>query len=104
MYLSDALSVFISLKIQSYKWKAHPDKPKELGLIAQDVLDQGFIDLVAKIPDNDSEIEQSNDPWLEPRGVKLHVDYSKLSVYNMRMIQGLMERIEELEAKLAVLT
>jgi hypothetical protein len=68
------------------------------------VLDQGFIDLVAKTPDNDTELEQSNDPWLELKGVKLSVDYPKLSVYNMRMIQGLMERIEELEAKLAALT
>jgi len=92
------------LKIKSYRWKAHPDKFKELGLIAQDVLDQGFIDLVAKTPDNDTELEQSNDPWLELKGVKLSVDYPKLSVYNMRMIQGLMERIEELEAKLAALT
>jgi len=92
------------LKVKSYHWKAHPDKFKELGLIAQDVLDQGFIDLVAKIPDSDPELEQSNDPWLEPKGVKLHVDYSKLSVYNMRMIQSMMERIEELEAKIAAST
>jgi hypothetical protein len=90
--------LYKSLSVKSYKWKAHPDKPKELGLIAQDVLDQGFIDLVAKTPDDDPELEQSNDPWLEPKGVKLSVDYPKLSVYNMRMIQGLMERIEELEA------
>jgi hypothetical protein len=89
------------LKIKSYRWKAHPDKFKELGLIAQDVLDQGLVDLVAKIPDSDPELEQSNDPWLEPKGVKLHVDYSKLSIYNVRIIQGLMERVEELEAKLA---
>jgi len=74
------------LKVQSYHWKAHPDKPKELGLIAQDVLDQGFLDLVAKTPDNDPELNQSNDPWLEPNGVKLSVDYPKLSVYNMRMV------------------
>jgi len=60
--------------------------------------------LVAKTPDNDTELEQSNDPWLEPKGVKLSVDYPKLSVYNMRMIQGLMERIDELEKNLAALT
>jgi len=96
--------LYKSLSVKSYKWKAHPDKPKELGLIAQDILDQGFVDLVAKTPDNDPELEQSNDPWLEPKCVKLSVDYPKLSVYNMRMIQGLMERIEELEAKLAALT
>jgi hypothetical protein len=68
-------------------------------LIAQDVVDQGFIDLVAKTPDSDPELEQSNDPWLEPKGVKLSVDYPKLSVYNMRMIQGLLDRIESLEKK-----
>jgi len=96
--------LYKSLSVKSYKWKAHPDKPKELGLIAQEVLDQGFVDLVAKTPDNDPELEQSNDPWLEPKGVKLSVDYPKLSVYNMRMIQGLLDRIEELEAKLSALT
>jgi hypothetical protein len=96
--------LYKSLRVKSYKWKAHPDKPKELGLIAQDVLDQGFVDLVAKAPDNDPELEQSNAPWLEPKGVKLSVDYPKLSAYNMRMIQELMERIEELETKLATLT
>jgi hypothetical protein len=91
------------LKVKSYHWKAHPDKFKELGLIAQDVLDQGFIDLVAKTPDNDPELEQSNDPWLEPKGVKLSVDYPKLSVYNMRMIQGLMDQIIELNNRLSII-
>jgi hypothetical protein len=85
------------LKVQSYKWRANPDKPKELGLIAQDVLDQGCMDLVAKTPDNDPELEQNNDPWLDPKCVKLSVDYPKLSVYNRRMIQGLLDRIESLE-------
>jgi hypothetical protein len=96
--------LYKALTVKPYHWKAQPDKFKELGLIAQDVLDQGFIDLVAKIPDSDPQLDQSNDPWLEPKGVKLHVDYSKLSVYNMRMIQGLLERIDNLEAKLAALT
>jgi hypothetical protein len=96
--------LYKALTVKSYHWKAQPDKFKELGLIAQDVLDQGFIDLVAKIPDSDPQLDQSNDPWLEPKGVKLHVDYSKLSVYNMRMLQGLLERIDNLEAKLAALT
>jgi len=95
--------LYKSLSVKSYKWKAHPDKPKELGLIAQDVLDQGFIDLVAKTPDNDPELEQSNDPWLEPKGVKLSVDYLKLSVYNMRMIQGLLDQITELNNRLSII-
>jgi hypothetical protein len=95
--------LYKSLSVKSYKWKAHPDKPKELGLIAQDVLDQGFIDLVAKTPDNDIELEQSKDPWLEPKGVKLSVDYPKLSVYNMRMIQGLMDQITELNNRLSII-
>jgi len=33
--------------------------------------------------------------------VKLSVDYPKLSVYNMRMIQGLLDRIESLEKKIS---
>jgi hypothetical protein len=89
--------LYKSLKIQSYKWKAHPNKPKELGLIAHDVLDQGFLDLVARIPDSDPELTEGAHPWLEPAGVKLSVDYPKLTAYNMRMIQALIERVEELE-------
>ncbi|GMF09436.1 unnamed protein product [Phytophthora lilii] len=36
--------LYKTLKVKLYIWKQHPDKPKELGLIAQDVLDQGFLD------------------------------------------------------------
>jgi hypothetical protein len=91
--------LYNSLKVKSYHWKAHPNKFKELGLIAQDILEYGFLDLVAKIPDNDPELEQSNDPWLEPKGV----DYSKLAVYNMRMIQALIERVENQQAEIEIL-
>jgi hypothetical protein len=92
--------LYKTLSVKSYHWKAHPDKFKELGLIAQDVLDQGFVDLVATIPDSDPLLMESNDSWLEPKGVKLHVDYSKLAVYNMRMIQSLMKRIEEQQSQI----
>jgi hypothetical protein len=37
------------------------------------------------------------------KGVKLHVDYSKLAVYNMRMIQELMERIDNQQAQIDLL-
>lgn len=95
--------LYTSLKVQSYKWKNHKNKPKELGLIAQDVLNQGFLDLIARIPDNDKELEQSIDPWLEPKGIKLSVDYPKLSVYNMRMIQELIERVKDQQAQIDLL-
>lgn len=88
------------LQVKSFNWKKHLDKPKELGLIAQDVLNGGFLDLIARIPDSDEELENSKDPWLEPKNEKLHVDYSKISIYNMRMIQALINRIEELEKKI----
>lgn len=92
--------LYKDLQVKSYRWKKDPKKHKELGLIAQDVLDQGFIDLVAEMPSDDPELEQSNDPWLEPKGVKLHVDYSKLAVYNMRMIQALIDRLTNIETRL----
>jgi len=91
VHIERVACLYESVKVKSYNWKQHPDKPKELGLIAQDVLDQGFLDLIARIPDGSEELQTSTDPWLESLGVKLHVDYSKLSVYNVRMIQALIE-------------
>ncbi|KAE9049883.1 hypothetical protein PR003_g3143 [Phytophthora rubi] len=61
--LSRVECLYKSLKVKSYRWKKHPDKPKELGLLAQDVLGEGFVDLIGRIPDNDIELEQSSDPW-----------------------------------------
>ncbi|GMF18599.1 unnamed protein product [Phytophthora lilii] len=71
--------LYKTLKVKSYKWKQHPDKPKELGMIAQDVLNQRFLDLVARIPDNDTELEQSSDPWLKPKGGKASCRLFKIS-------------------------
>ncbi|KAL7994056.1 putative intramolecular chaperone auto-processing domain-containing protein [Plasmopara halstedii] len=79
-------------------WKSKPDQYEELGLIAQDVLDLGYIDLIEMTPNDDENLKFSSDPTLEPIGVKLSMNYPRLASYNMRMIQHLMAEIEALKA------
>ncbi|KAL7999998.1 putative intramolecular chaperone auto-processing domain-containing protein [Plasmopara halstedii] len=87
-------------RVKTYRWKSKPDQYEELGLIAQDVLDLGYIDLIEMTPNDDENenLKFSFDPTLEPIGVKLSMNYPRLASYNMRMIQHLMGEIEALKA------
>ncbi|KAF1776085.1 Intramolecular chaperone auto-processing domain [Phytophthora cactorum] len=95
--------LYNEIEVKSYRWKAHPDKQPVLGLIAQDLLERGFIDLVAQTPNDDLELQHSSDPYLEPVGIQLSADYPKLTCYNMRMIQHLAQEIEDLKRKISEL-
>ncbi|KAE9066240.1 hypothetical protein PF007_g28548 [Phytophthora fragariae] len=86
-------------RVKSYRWKSKPDQYEELGLIAQDVLDLGYIDLIEMTPNDDENLKSSSDPALEPIGVKLSMNYPRLASYNMRMIQHLMAEIEALKKR-----
>ncbi|KAE9065642.1 hypothetical protein PF010_g28116 [Phytophthora fragariae] len=83
-------------QVKSYRWKKKPDAVSEVGLIAQDILNLGYVDLVEMHHDDDPNLKTSSDPALEPIGVKLTVNYPRLAAYNMRMIQHLMAEIEAL--------
>ncbi|KAL7684807.1 hypothetical protein Plhal304r1_c034g0107631 [Plasmopara halstedii] len=46
-------------------------------------------------------LQNSSDPILEPKGVRYSIDYPKITCYNMRMIQHLLDEIHELKAKVS---
>ncbi|KAG2886646.1 hypothetical protein PC129_g8505 [Phytophthora cactorum] len=92
--------LYDEIEVKSYRWKYQADKEPELGLIAEDLLDRGFVDLVSQAPSVDPELQNSSDAYLEPVGIQLSDQYPKLAVYNMRMIQDMLQRIEELEKRL----
>ncbi|KAG6945509.1 hypothetical protein JG687_00017259 [Phytophthora cactorum] len=95
----DQISDLYKLPVVQYQWKDQLDRYPEIGLIAQDVMEAGFVDLIAQTPLEDENPQQSSDPILEHIGVKLRLDYPKLTCYNMRMIQHLLTKISELEKK-----
>ncbi|KAG2773269.1 hypothetical protein PC116_g25354 [Phytophthora cactorum] len=92
--------LYDEIEVKSYRWKSQADKEPELGLIAQDLLDRGFVNLVSQTENNDPELQNSSDAYLEPVDIQLSAQYPKLAVYNMRMIHDMLQRIEKLEKRL----
>lgn len=80
-----ALDLLGRLKVRSYQWKA--TNVREVGLIAQEV--EEVIPQVVQVPKGGVENYQ--------------VDYGRLTPWVIRGVQELMDRIEELEARLAKL-
>ncbi|GMF22824.1 unnamed protein product [Phytophthora lilii] len=81
-----------------HDWIESENRPgQEVGLIAQDLVSAHLTDLVSVFYRDD--IQEGEDPSLEPAKTQLNVDYSRIAAYNMKMIQHLLDRIEELEAK-----
>jgi hypothetical protein len=96
----DRIKALYDLNIVEYNWKNKLNENSEVGLIAQDVAKTGLFDLIS-IFKND-ELKEGTDKILEPEGQQFNVDYSRISVYNMRMIQELMKKIKLLENKLKI--
>ncbi|GMF65230.1 unnamed protein product [Phytophthora lilii] len=85
-----------------YDWIESENRPgQEVDLIAQDLISAHLTDLISVFYRDD--IEEGEDPSLEPAKQQLNVDYSRISVYNMKMIQYLMSEIEDLKAKIDAL-
>ncbi|KAL7678691.1 putative intramolecular chaperone auto-processing domain-containing protein [Plasmopara halstedii] len=81
-----------------YDWIESENRPgQEVGLIAQDLVSAHLTDLISVFYRDD--IQEGEDPSFEPAKTQLNVDYSRIAAYNMKMIQHLLDRIEELEAK-----
>lgn len=87
------------LKVQavSYRWKKDMDSDKEvnhygseLGVIAQDLLEQDLFRLVSYLPDNDKE--------KFPLGYHYGVSYDRMTVYLLEIVKDLYKRIEALES------
>eukprot|EP00644_Phytophthora_capsici_P018655 jgi/Phyca11/132009/e_gw1.126.29.1 len=89
--------LYEEIEVKRYRWKKSPEKLPELGLISQDLLECGFIDLVEQVPNSDLNLQESTDDLYEPKGVQLSVNYSKIAVYNMRMIQEMIRDIADLK-------
>ncbi|GMF16856.1 unnamed protein product [Phytophthora lilii] len=64
-------------------------------------LSQPTYDLISVFYRDD--IQEGEDPSVEPAKTQLNVDYSRIATYNMKMIQHILDRIEELEAKVSSL-
>lgn len=77
----------------SYRWirDKFDDYPKNIGLIAQDVIDNGLDKLVSYCPNNDEENF--------PEGYNYGIDYSRVPIYLLELIKDLYKQIDELKKK-----
>ncbi|EGZ04440.1 hypothetical protein PHYSODRAFT_536400 [Phytophthora sojae] len=85
-----------------YEWIESDNRPgQDVGLIAQDLVSAHLADLISVFYRDD--IQEGEDPSFEPAKTQLNVGYSRIAAYNMKMIQHLLDRVEELEAKVSSL-
>ncbi|KAG6943803.1 hypothetical protein JG687_00018231 [Phytophthora cactorum] len=86
--------------VKLYDWIESENRPgQEVGLIAQDLVSAHLTDLISVFYRDD--IQEGEDPSLEPAKTQLNVDYSRMSAYNMKMIQHLLGEIDRLKDRLA---
>ncbi|RAW21131.1 hypothetical protein PC110_g22426 [Phytophthora cactorum] len=86
-----------SVDVCLYDWIESENRPgQEVGVLSQDLVSAHLTDLVSVFYRDD--IEEGPDPSLEPAKQQLNVDYSRIAAYNMKMIQYLIEEIEDLRA------
>ncbi|RAW22603.1 hypothetical protein PC110_g20955 [Phytophthora cactorum] len=89
--------LYDNVDVYLYDWIESENRPgQEVGLIAQDLVSAHLTDLVSVFYRDD--IEEGDDPSLEPAKQQLNVDYSRIAAYNMKMIQYLLREIEDLRA------
>ncbi|GMF66284.1 unnamed protein product [Phytophthora lilii] len=87
-------------EVKLYDWIESENRPgQEAGLIAQDLVSAHLTDLISVFYRDD--IEEGEDPSLKPGKTQLNVDYSRISAYNMKMIQHLLVEIDSLKDRLA---
>ncbi|ETL79715.1 hypothetical protein L917_19710 [Phytophthora nicotianae] len=92
--------LYDSCEVKLYDWIESENKPgQEIGLIAQDLVSAHLTDLISIFYRDD--MEGGEDPSLEPAKQQLNVDYSRISAYNMKMIQHLLGEIDRLKGRLA---
>ncbi|GMF33787.1 unnamed protein product [Phytophthora lilii] len=94
--------LYDSCDVKLYEWiETENRQGQEIGLIAQDLVSAHLTDLISVFYRDD--IQEGDDPSLEPAKQQLNVDYSRISAYNMKMIQHMMSEIEDLKAKIDAL-
>jgi hypothetical protein len=85
---------------KTYKFKSNLTRT-EHGLIAQDVVKEGYLDLISMM--TNEELEEEGDE-ADVKGYQLGIDYQKITMFNMRMIQSMLDRIQDLESIVEKLT
>ncbi|GMF37126.1 unnamed protein product [Phytophthora lilii] len=91
--------LYDSCDVKLYEWIESENRPgQEVGLIAQDLVSAHLTDLVSIFYRDD--IAEGDDPSLEPAKTQLNVDYSRISAYNMKMIQHMMSEIGDLKRQI----
>ncbi|GMF15926.1 unnamed protein product [Phytophthora lilii] len=92
--------LYDNCKVKLYDWIESENRPgQEVGLIAQDLVSAHLTDLISVYYRDD--IEEGEDPSIEPGKQQLNVDYSRIAAYNMKMIQHLLGEIDRLKDRLA---
>ena len=93
----DEAKKLLNVQGVKYRWKKDMDGDKEvnhygseLGVIAQDLLEQDLFRLVSYLPDNDKE--------KFPLGYHYGVSYDRMTVYLLEIVKDLYKRIEALES------
>ncbi|GMF13050.1 unnamed protein product [Phytophthora lilii] len=92
--------LYDSCDVKLYEWNESENRQgQEVGLIAQDLVSAHLTDLISVFYRDD--IQEGDDPTLEPGKTQLNVDYSRISAYNMKMIQHLLTEIDRLKDRVA---
>ncbi|GMF32902.1 unnamed protein product [Phytophthora lilii] len=91
--------LYESCEVKLYEWNESENRQgQEVGLIAQDLVSAHLTDLISVFYRDD--IQEGDDPTLEPAKTQLNVDYSRISAYNMKMIQHMMSEIGDLKRQI----
>jgi hypothetical protein len=86
-----------------YKWNIGSDDGDKSGYIAQDIIKIGFPHLVSGIPNDDIKQETDSDGYISPDKVQLSMNYDQVVPLLDVALKNALQRIEQLEAKLAAL-
>ena len=88
------------IKPKTYYFKSNPTKI-EHGVIAQEVIQEGFMDLISMMPNEEMKVE---DPEVDIEGVQFGIDYQKITMFNATMIKKMKDELKELRALVEALT
>ncbi len=88
----DKASKLLEVKPVLYDWKYKKNGKRELGVIAQDLINAGLEDCINIIPNNDVEADTD-----DGAGFAYSVQYDRLTVYLLAILQKLNQDIAELK-------
>jgi hypothetical protein len=86
-----------------YKWNIGSDDGDKSGYIAQDIIKIGFPHLVSGIPNDNIKQETDSDGYTSPDKFQFSMNYDQVVPLLDVALKNALERIEQLEARLAAL-